>query len=233
MSLRVACRRILLTCGVALLILRPSFLSAAEKAPATLPAGLHDRIVAQYMNGTWDELTKEMMSEAKGIGALPPAQKANVDYIRRTIAESRPAWWKQCKAGQKFRFHPAPWGKTLFAIYDPAAKMSSTQFLQRRANRHRRLERRRHGQSGDRRRIAVHQRRKCGPGTLDHARLGGKLGLDSGSGNARDGRTGASGADPIAGLSRQHMRRLLRVAAPAGWRSGTASPDGVTSMTKK
>ncbi|HWE03597.1 MAG TPA: hypothetical protein VG326_14425 [Tepidisphaeraceae bacterium] len=118
----------LFACVVIALTLYVPIAPAAEKAPTTLPAGLHDRIVARYINGTWEELGKELSIEAKNIGALPAAQKADADYIRKAMAECRPAWWKLCKAGQKIKFRPAPWGHSLSGTYDPEAKIIRLDF---------------------------------------------------------------------------------------------------------
>ncbi|HET6252131.1 MAG TPA: hypothetical protein VFE47_30880 [Tepidisphaeraceae bacterium] len=101
-----------------------ALLLSVPQALAAPPPGesLHDRIVRQYLNGTWDDASAELLSSAKQALALPPAEKADVDYIRKTIAECRPAWWKTTKAGQKVRFRPVVWGHTLSGTYDPAAK---------------------------------------------------------------------------------------------------------------
>ena len=81
-------------------------------------------MVREYLAGTWDDLSAEMTTSAKNTLALPPAEKTDVEYIRKTIADCRPAWWKTCKSGTKAKFRPVVWGHTLSATYDPTAKMN-------------------------------------------------------------------------------------------------------------
>ena len=88
--------------------------------------GLYDQLTSDYLAGKWDDLSSRLTSDAKSITALPAAQKTDVEYIRRTIAESRPDWWKLCKAGNLVHFHPAVWGRSFNATFDPGAKVNLT-----------------------------------------------------------------------------------------------------------
>jgi hypothetical protein len=95
---------------------------AAEPATAPVRLGLHDRIVAGYMAGQFDELMADIVTNIKEVSLLPAAQKADVEYIRKAVGECRPAWWKVVKPGAVVRFRPIVWGQTLNATFDPDEK---------------------------------------------------------------------------------------------------------------
>ena len=80
------------------------------------------QLVSNYLNGKWDDVATDLKARSKEVVALPPARRADVEYIRRTIAECRPDWWAQCKAGGVVRFRPVVWGHAISATYDPSAK---------------------------------------------------------------------------------------------------------------
>ena len=76
--------------------------------PLTAPSNaLYDRILTQYFAGDWDELNAQLTANIREVSTLPPAQKADIDYIRKTIAECRPAWWKIIKAGARSNSAPS------------------------------------------------------------------------------------------------------------------------------
>jgi hypothetical protein len=98
--------------------------SGPASAPAT--GSLHDQLITQYMDGKWEDLEKELVASLKEISAMPAAPRADVEYIRHALAEGRPAWWKQCKAGQRIHFKPLVWRETLNATYDPTGTDNQT-----------------------------------------------------------------------------------------------------------
>ncbi|MBM4018388.1 MAG: hypothetical protein FJ288_08705 [Planctomycetes bacterium] len=91
---------------------------------AAASGDLADRIVAAYMDGQWSDLEQALALPPSALTGLAPARQADVAYVRQAWAECRPPWWKLCKAGRKTPFQPAVWGRTLSAVYDPAAKSS-------------------------------------------------------------------------------------------------------------
>jgi len=95
--------------------------SAADVSAGSQPSILIG-IVSQYLQGNWDELAGELKTRSREIAALPAAQKADVEYIRRAIGECRPEWWAQCKSGRLSKFRPVVWGRSISATYDPDAK---------------------------------------------------------------------------------------------------------------
>lgn len=95
------------------------FIAAAALRAAPAPsADVHSRALELYLNGKWDELSTFLNSNAGAVAKLPPPDKADVDYIRRSMLECKPAWWKQCKAGEKIHFRPLVWGHSIVAAYD-------------------------------------------------------------------------------------------------------------------
>lgn len=117
------CVHFLLAAAVVAPFQRTAF--AAGNSPGQDSGGIYGNATSQYLAGKWDELSVELTSDARAFAALAPAQRADVDYMRRALAESRPAWWKPVKAGQRMRFRPLVWGHTLSATFDPDGKNSS------------------------------------------------------------------------------------------------------------
>src|SRR6266550_1079255 len=95
--------------------------AGAADAPAA--SDLYGSLVSAYLDGKWDEAEQMLAAKSKELGALTDAkQKADVTYIRQAVAEGRPPWWKQCKAGQHATFKPVIWGRSIDAIYEPGTR---------------------------------------------------------------------------------------------------------------
>jgi len=95
--------------------------AAGEPAAAQLPEG-YDQIVADYLSGNWEILEKSIAPTNKSLNKLTSSQNLDIKYIRESLAECRPPWWKLCKANQEINFRPSIWGKTMIASFDPGAK---------------------------------------------------------------------------------------------------------------
>ena len=111
-------------CTAVLLLSALAAAAATDAAVSTSApsAPLHDRMVSEYLGSKWAELAKELPTISKQAAALKPSERADIEYIRKTLAECRPVWWDRCKAGGKVSFRPSIWGRTLPATFDPAAK---------------------------------------------------------------------------------------------------------------
>jgi hypothetical protein len=109
--------RILLVAALGLLAPGPA--GAARAAEA---GDLYARIADAYMMGRFDELDEALREAGKRMGELTAEQKAGVLYVRKALAECRPAWWALSKKGRKTPVRQKLWGKTLYATYDPAGK---------------------------------------------------------------------------------------------------------------
>ena len=106
-----------------------NFLIASRFVLGTETVGgqtLHDRIVKDYLESRWDEAAADLASlpKAPSTSTTKPSTHTDLDYIRKTLAECRPPWWKQIKTGKKMNFRPSVWGRTQSATYDPTAKIS-------------------------------------------------------------------------------------------------------------
>lgn len=116
--------------GAGLLILAAG---APRCAAAEAAGGLYDRIISLYMNDKWGDLQQELASKTRELGGLTPVQKTDIAYIRQAVADGRPAWWNEAKAGQSFNFRPVVWGQPLFATFDPNGRGMNINFEQDRA----------------------------------------------------------------------------------------------------
>jgi hypothetical protein len=96
-----------------------TFIVRAQPAPASVDP--HATLISAYLDGKWED-AEQMLKSKDLAGIVDPKQKADVAYVRQTLAESRPPWWKTCKAGNHVTFKPVVWGRTIDAVYEPGAK---------------------------------------------------------------------------------------------------------------
>ena len=89
------------------------------EAPAGEGANLHARIEKAYMAGDWDDLDAALRAAPKALGDLTDEQKADVAYVRTTLAQCRPAWWAACKAGKKTRIRQELLNARVMGYYAP------------------------------------------------------------------------------------------------------------------
>ena len=82
-------------------------LASVRAAPAGDAAGLYARITDAYMTGKFDDLDAALRQAAARTGDFTAEQKADVSYVRKALAECRPAWWARCKKGRKLRIRQA------------------------------------------------------------------------------------------------------------------------------
>jgi hypothetical protein len=92
--------------------------SRAAEPPA--PPLSYDQVVSQYMAGDWDDLDAKQI--AKQSATLGEPQKADLDYIAKTLTECHPAWWKQCEAGKRTPIKVSIFNVPVSAVYDPKQK---------------------------------------------------------------------------------------------------------------
>jgi hypothetical protein len=92
--------------GFASMGARPAFAVPSATRPG---AGFRDQVVAEYLDGKWEQLEIDLAA-TRGPAGLNPAERADVDAVRRAMAECRPPWWKVIKAGKKVNFQPVVWG---------------------------------------------------------------------------------------------------------------------------
>ena len=98
---------------------------AVDQSAVAPASDMHDRIVAEYLDGKWDAVEADLATLPKPpVITKASTQPTDVEYIRRTVAEGRPPWWKLCKAGKKTIFRYSVWGRSSAATFDPTAKTS-------------------------------------------------------------------------------------------------------------
>ena len=104
------------------------YLAAASvllaQATPVLPADPLQRLVDAYLAGRWDEVEVMLKGAATEWRNIPSSDQAKVNYIRQSLSECRPDWWKRCAAGEKFSFTPTVWDRAVPLTFDPAAKQS-------------------------------------------------------------------------------------------------------------
>jgi hypothetical protein len=109
-----------------LLVLAAGAAAAAENekaAPAESKGSeLLARITAAYMDGNLDDLEKALVARPAEMARLNRTQRADIEYVRQTVAECRPSWWSTLKAGKKASFQTSVWGKPLSVTFNPDGK---------------------------------------------------------------------------------------------------------------
>jgi hypothetical protein len=105
-------------CGLPILISARQALSADTPAPPA-PSPLVTDLTAHYLDGDFDFVESALKEHAKEFQGLPPKQKADVAIISTAVTQSRQPWWKLCKSGKKFPFHPLVWNRRLDADFSP------------------------------------------------------------------------------------------------------------------
>lgn len=94
---------------------------AQAPPPAPPPGGPLQHLLGGYLEGRWDEVEGLFAGPGREIQAIPVSEKPKVDYMRQSLAEGRPPWWKKSKAGEKFAFTPSVWGHAVTFTFDPKA----------------------------------------------------------------------------------------------------------------
>ena len=116
------------TAGRAMLAIAATALAAAgAQGPASKPAPAgepdaatqYDRLVRAYLDGQWKQLTDARRSLGGRLDRLAEAQRDDVAYLDKAVADHRPAWWQACKSGKKARLDVPFWDKSFSIAYAP------------------------------------------------------------------------------------------------------------------
>jgi hypothetical protein len=94
------------------------------QTPTVAPASgePYHRLLDAYMGGKWDEVERMFSGSGRELQAIPVSERPKVNYMRESLAEGRPPWWRRSKAGEKFEFAPNVWGRVVNFTFDPGAK---------------------------------------------------------------------------------------------------------------
>ena len=95
---------------------------AQTPSVAPTPGEPFHRLLNAYLGGKWDEVEDMFTGSGRELQAVPQSEQPKVNYMRQSLSECRPGWWKRCKAGEKFAFSPNVWGRAVPATFDPAAQ---------------------------------------------------------------------------------------------------------------
>jgi hypothetical protein len=96
--------------------------SARAAEPGGDAGDLYSRITDTYMTDKFDDLKGALTKATGRLKDFTAEQKTDILYVRRALAQCRPKWWHECKAGKKTRIRQAILGKTATIIYDPDGK---------------------------------------------------------------------------------------------------------------
>jgi hypothetical protein len=106
-----------------------SALAADDQARTAEAQKAYEDLVYAYMHydsASWDTAYKEA---SKQYNSFSTKQKGDVSYMRRTAAEFRPTWWKNCKSSTSVSFPAVIWGKTITANYMPTSMLGAQQLV--------------------------------------------------------------------------------------------------------
>ena len=90
--------------------------AAFDDAPRE-PFPVYDDLVKRYLSGDWATLASDLNDKKEEIAKLPQANRSDLDYINKTVAECRPGWWDMIKRSGTTQFGQVIWDKNKFAIY--------------------------------------------------------------------------------------------------------------------
>ena len=118
--------RACLLLGVAVFLVAaaaPTAVAADDEARTAEAQRAYEDLVYAYMHydtASWDTAYKTAM---KQYNSFSTKQKGDVSYMRRTEADFRPSWWKNCKSSTSISFTANVWGKNFTANYMPSSSL--------------------------------------------------------------------------------------------------------------
>ncbi|MGB2822821.1 MAG: hypothetical protein WBF17_17690 [Phycisphaerae bacterium] len=104
-----------------------SALAAAPAADAAAAAKeqaaqRYEQIANAFLNSKWAELAEALPVPASQLRYMTPQQRDDVAYVRKTITECRPRWWKAAKGTTEAKFRVTLWGRSMSVAYTPGEK---------------------------------------------------------------------------------------------------------------
>ena len=94
----------------------------AAAAPRADAGDLYSSITDAYMTDKFDDLKGALVQAVRRMKDFTTAQKTDILYVRRALAECRPKWWDACKKGKKTLIKQTIFAKTASIVYDPDGK---------------------------------------------------------------------------------------------------------------
>ena len=102
---------------------RAAAAKAAKEAEARQAAqDCYDQIVTAYLDSDWAKTDQALAGYGKHSLRMTPEQKKDIAYLRTTMPEYRPTWWKYCRSTSNTTFRAKNWGKMTTVRFVPAEK---------------------------------------------------------------------------------------------------------------
>jgi len=96
--------------------------AAAGETPTQRARARCERIARAFLASRWDALRRELPVPEDERELLTPSQRKDLEYVRETLAQCRPAWWKAAKGTKRAKFRVQLWGRKLPVTYVPSEK---------------------------------------------------------------------------------------------------------------
>ncbi|MEX0774911.1 MAG: hypothetical protein WD042_04250 [Phycisphaeraceae bacterium] len=100
--------------------------AADKRAKLTAEATAAYQVMAEsYVKNEWADLDNKIKEVSRPpLGAmLDKQQRDNVAYIKKRLAEVRPAWWKNTQSPSNISFSASIWGRNFMANYVPSTEL--------------------------------------------------------------------------------------------------------------
>lgn len=98
---------------------KKTYSSLREKKQAEA-AECFQKLQAAYMNNKWDELKDLFRSSGRYLRLMDRDQQKLVLYMRKSVREFRPRWWKNTKSASNVSFRAGIWRRNFMANYMPS-----------------------------------------------------------------------------------------------------------------
>lgn len=85
----------------------------------------YNKLVSAYLHSRWADLDAAFKDAAKHNQALSAPERADVNYMRQSSQDYRPAWWKSCHSSSNTSFDARIWGRNFVANYAPSDALGS------------------------------------------------------------------------------------------------------------
>jgi len=89
----------------------------------------YKKVLDRYMSSDFAGLKVEM-ARMRSTARLPRSDKLDLAYIKRTIPEYRPLWWKHCRSASNVSFRAKIWGRPFVANFMPTQPQGKRQAVQ-------------------------------------------------------------------------------------------------------
>ena len=82
-----------------------------------------DELVQSYLNNEWEALEKQALQIRRHQRFLDREQRQDIAYIKKSINDFRPKWWRKCSSSSNISFKAELWNRPLLANYMPSGAL--------------------------------------------------------------------------------------------------------------